>query len=198
MKRGIVKVLLISMVLIISNVSAFAWTLQAEDGISIDCGQFAGSCSYWTAYGGTTRECTVSGTPRCVVASSGYYQMNTSGAAIPANHKCSVSVNVTNLAGETNESLQVTVNGFTQTMADQGSSGTAYYTFPTKFNFTSGNGLDLITFTGPADSVDLDYFVIDNCENLSGSVAIPEFSPSLIAGLGMVTLLGALIYRRKK
>ena len=199
MKRGVFQLgaNLILLIFLSSFVSA-AWTLEAEDGITSDCGGFGGSCPYWISWGGDQRQC-FSDPGTCVVAESGnlpsYYTMNTSGASVMPNSVCSVSVNVTNLDSTTNETLVVTINGLSQLMPDQGTSGSSIYTFPQKFNFTEGNGKDVVNFTGTGDDVEIDNFMISDCQ-LAGQ-AVPEFSSITIMGLLAAVIIGIVIFRKK-
>jgi len=189
------KLLLVSLMLIITSLLSYGvlgYTLQIEDGITNDCGSLI-PCSYWIDYSSVgTRFCTYS-SGTCTLSSNGYFTMNTSGASITPYSKCSVSINVTSLTSSTGEELTVTINGLTQTMPDQGSSGSVYYTFPAKFNFTYGQGKDIINFTGSGvDNVVVDYFVIDNCE----STLVPEFSNLTLAMATLAIIAGLILYKR--
>ena len=198
MKRGVILVVLMLFIISLTPVVYAAWTLQVEDGITANCGQSGGTCSYWIDYDlgvSTQRECLYD-EGVCKFANGGYFTMNTSGASVPPNSKCSVSVNITGLTSTANENLTVTINGLSQEMPDQGDSGTAYYTFPEKFNFTQGKGQDIINFSGPGNTVQVDYFVISDCESLNPQA--PEFSGAGVVLSGLAGLILVTIYKKRK
>jgi len=212
-KSGVLLVILLLLVFFV--LAAFdQGPTQIENNITAKCGEDeASACSHWLAYSGlpTGVECyNETGTDgycklHKVGAVYGYFTINSSpdgnSNVVPAGQNCYITVNEINLSSsETDETLNITINGVTQTFSDPGGNGAgngvANVTSANTFSFIGGSvGADSITFKAVGNNATyIDYFFIHDC---SASSAVPEFSDFAVLLVLVVVVGGFLILKKR-